>query len=296
VTVSRRRFMVLGANAAFGGILVYTLRGFIPNPSLRTVKVEADASYASFLSKEHDWAFIVNTTKCIGCGLCVRACKLENNVPWEPHYNRTWVERYRFTKDGKVLIDSPKAGIDGFYNVKPEDKEAPPVDYNKSGLPNYVPLPNDSDVADSDIEKAFFVPKLCNQCERPPCVQVCPVGATYKTHDGVILVDQARCIGCRYCIQACPYGARYLVPDGPVTPSGQARVADKCTWCYHRITKGLVPACVEACPVGARVFGDLQDPESQVAKILAEHRIYVLKPDLGTKPRVSYLDLDEAVR
>jgi len=119
-------------------------------------------------------------------------------------------------------------------------------------------------------------------------VQVCPVGATYKTKDGVVLIDRARCIGCRYCIQACPYGARYLDP--------RYHVVDKCTWCYHRITKGLLPACVEVCPVGARVFGDLRDPESPVRKIIQAERVNVLKPDLGTKPQVYYVGLQEGVR
>ena len=132
------------------------------------------------------------------------------------------------------------------------------------------------------------MPKLCNQCEKPPCVQVCPVEATFKTEDGVVLVNRDKCIGCRYCIQACPYGARYLDPD--------EHVADKCTWCYQRISRGLLPACVTVCPVGARKFGDLRDPESEVSRIVEEHRMYVLKEDLGTRPRVRYTQLDEGVR
>jgi Fe-S-cluster-containing dehydrogenase component len=160
-----------------------------------------------------------------------------------------------------------------------------------------VPLPNDEGEAAADeVEKSFFVPKLCNQCDDSPCSQVCPVGATYKTRDGIVLVNQNRCIGCRYCVQACPYGMRYLVPKGKVTPTGQAGVADKCTWCYHRITKGMMPACVEACPVGARIFGDLNDPESEVSKILAKERVQVLKPELGTEPKLKYIGLDEAVK
>ncbi len=301
MAISRRRFLKLGTHAAFGGMLVYTLRGLIPgnNGGPSNADAEADAAWAGYDAKDHAWGFIVDTMKCIGCGLCARACKLENNVPWVPEANRTWVERYRFRKDGEVLVDSPSGGINGFYNPAGNERIVvePTVNYNENGLPNVVPLPNDSDeVAPEELEKSFFVPKLCNQCEKPPCVQVCPVGATYKTDDGVVLVNQDRCIGCRYCIQACPYGARYLVPSGDVTPTGQANVADKCTWCYHRITKGLKPACVEACPVGARKFGDLNDPESDVSKLLETARIQVLKPDLGTKPRTKYIGLDEAVR
>jgi len=263
---SRRRFMKLGANAAFGGLLVYTARGLVSQPSSPpAAEAGSGSAYDLYRPEEHDWAFIIDTSKCIGCGRCARACKLENDVPWEPQCNRTWVERYSFTADGEVSVDSPDGGINGFAVEE---------------------LPEE--VQGKEITKSFFVPKLCNQCEKPPCVQVCPVGATYKTGDGVVLVNRDRCIGCRYCIQACPYGGRYLLP--------KEHVVDKCTWCYHRITRGQLPACVEACPVGARAFGDLRDPESDVSRVLAEERISVLKPEMGTKPNVSYLDLDGAVR
>ena len=108
------------------------------------------------------------------------------------------------------------------------------------------------DIRKEDIDKAFFVPKLCNQCENPPCVQVCPVGATYQTPDGVVLVDRTWCIGCGYCIMGCPYGVRFFHPV--------YHTAEKCNFCYHRITKGLKTACVEACPFGARQIGNLKDP------------------------------------
>ena len=110
------------------------------------------------------------------------------------------------------------------------------------------------------VEASWFEPRLCMQCANSPCTGVCPVGATYKTPDGVILVDARRCIGCGYCVVACPYGARYLTPAGH-SPTGTGGVADKCTWCYHRISRGQKPACVEVCPVGARRFGEASDPE-----------------------------------
>ena len=109
------------------------------------------------------------------------------------------------------------------------------------------------------------MPRLCMQCDNSPCTGVCPVGATYRTEDGVILVDARRCIGCGYCVVACPYGARYLVPAGPEAPNDTPGVADKCTWCYHRISRNLEPACVEVCPVGARMFGDAADPDDPIA-------------------------------
>jgi len=288
---SRRRFIKLGAHAVFGGLFVYTLRGLVPPGSPSTASARGDTAYDQYRPTDHEWAFIVDSTKCIGCGRCARACKQENNVPMEPSCNRTWVERYRITREDVVLVDSPDGGINGF----PSDGSSGEGGGSNSSLTRNAPAKPQARKREEEVVKSFFVPKLCNQCERPPCVQVCPVGATYKTLDGVVLVNQKRCIGCRYCIQACPYGARYLVPDAEVTPTGQKHVADKCTWCYHRITRGLLPACVEACPVGARTFGDLRDPDSAVRRILDEHRIDVLKPDLGTRPRVKYIGLDEAV-
>ncbi|MEK7260913.1 MAG: 4Fe-4S dicluster domain-containing protein, partial [Pseudomonadota bacterium] len=145
----------------------------------------------------------------------------------------------------------------------------------------------DNRYQDAKIEKAFFVPKLCNQCEHPPCVQVCPVGATFRTPDGVVLIDHNYCIGCQYCVQACPYGVRLFNHAHGVT--------DKCTWCYHRIARGLKPACVEVCPTNARIFGDQNDPESPISKFIRENRTRVLKPEMGTSPNVFYVGLDKEV-
>ncbi|MBI5196376.1 MAG: 4Fe-4S dicluster domain-containing protein [Nitrospirae bacterium] len=212
------------------------------------------------------WGFVVDTYKCVGCGLCVKACKQENEIPLEVPVSRTWVERYIILKDGRVLIDSPHAGANGFTSQKVNNIEVNP----------------------ENIAKAFFVPKLCNQCENPPCVQVCPVGATYKTTDGVILIDRKWCIGCGYCIQSCPYGARFFNPI--------LRVAEKCTFCYHRISQGMKTACVDACPFGARQIGNLKDRNDPVTKIIQNERVSVLKDAFGTKPQVYYIGMDENVR
>ncbi len=208
--------------------------------------------------------FVVNTEKCIGCGLCVAACKEENEIPLEAAYNRTWVERHIETADGVMHIDSPEAGINGFGPVT----QAPGVD-------------------GQDITSAYFVPRLCMQCENPPCVAVCPVSATYTTPEGITLIDETRCIGCGYCVTACPYGARFILPAGEKTPLGRAGVADKCTWCYHRIARGLEPACVEVCPTDARTFGDSKVAGSAVATALAGDTEQ-LWPEYGTSPRVYY--------
>ena len=135
--------------------------------------------------------------------------------------------------------------------------------------------------------KVIMAPKLCNQCENPPCVSVCPVNATFKREDGLSLIDYEVCIGCGYCIQACPYAIRYFDPV--------RNTADKCTFCVQRIEQGLKPACVETCVGGARIFGDINDPNSEVSRIINTEPIQVLKPELGAKPHNFYVGLDTSI-
>ncbi|MFI5207005.1 MAG: 4Fe-4S dicluster domain-containing protein [Gemmatimonadales bacterium] len=215
---------------------------------------------AAYDPREHYYGMGIDINKCIGCGRCAEACKTENNVPRDAHHFRTWVERYVIQEDGEVTVDSPNGGIEGF----PEQP------------------------GETGVLRTFFVPKLCNHCANPPCVQVCPVGATFVTDDGVVLVDEDYCIGCRYCIQACPYGARYLHPV--------KRVAQKCTFCYHRVTQGLQPACVEVCPTGARIFGEVHRRSSPLERFRRFNELQVLKPHLNTDPKVYYANMDGQVR
>jgi len=133
--------------------------------------------------------------------------------------------------------------------------------------------------------KEYFLPIVCNNCAKPICVTVCPVKASIQRADGIVYVDPHRCIGCRYCMASCPYGVRYINPV-----SG---IVEKCFWCHHRVDAGLDPACAVACPTGAILFGDLNDPDSRVTKALAENAIQVLKAEMGTDPQTFYIGLDQ---
>ncbi|MEW6050912.1 MAG: 4Fe-4S dicluster domain-containing protein [Candidatus Zixiibacteriota bacterium] len=248
----RREFLENCSRALPPWLLVFSVVG-----SAESLVADEEGQYDA---SKHNYAMGVDIHRCIGCGRCADACKKENKVPLEPTFFRTWVERYIIPTSGEARVDSPNGGIDGF----PEPQE------------------------DIDVLRTFFVPKLCNHCANPPCVQVCPVGATFESRDGVVLVDDSYCVGCRYCIQACPYGARYLHPE--------KKVADKCTFCYHRITKGLAPACVEVCPTQARIFGESGQQSSPLRHFLRFNDVSVLKPWLNTSPKVYYANADGEVR
>jgi tetrathionate reductase subunit B len=202
----------------------------------------------------------IDIEKCIGCGRCARSCKKENNVPEEPFYFRSWVEQYTIKKNGEVVVESPNGGIDGFRQSVP----------------------------DEEIFKSFFVPKMCNHCHKSPCVQVCPVGATFDSPEGIVLVDENYCIGCKYCVQACPYGCRYLHPE--------KKVVDKCTLCFHRLKRGLMPACFETCPTKARIYGNLRDKSDPIVEFIRNHTCMVLKPNLNTGSKLFYNALSMEVR
>jgi Fe-S-cluster-containing dehydrogenase component len=228
---------------------------------------------------EHKWAFGVDVDRCIGCLRCVEACKMENSVQMDRNHTRTWVERYAYLEGSNhTLVDS----IHDIKNVVPGSMETR-FKFDNRYKDN---LYKDGKEV-KKVEKVFFVAKLCNQCEKPSCVQVCPTGATYKTPDGPVLIDTKYCIGCQYCVQACPYGARSL--------NHVRGTAEKCNWCYHRITKGLQPACVEVCPTGTRIFGDRLDPESPVSQFIAKNKVNVLQPAMGNYPNVFYKGIDKEV-
>ncbi len=214
-----------------------------------------------------EFAYVLNIGRCIGCRRCVYACMNENNQSRDPE-----IQYIRVMKMKKGSID-----------LETSDHDYPE---NEAADPNY-----------------FYMPVQCQQCRNPPCVKVCPVKATWKEKDGIIVIDYNWCIGCRYCEAACPYHARrFNWAKGKIAPadinpemaylSNRPRpmgVMEKCTFCLQRTRKGLYPACLEVCPTGARKFGNLRDPESEVRRIIENERVYVLKQDLGTIPKFYYV-------
>lgn len=211
------------------------------------------------------FGYALNLSICIGCRRCAEACHQENN-----HDRRTHQSYIRVLEMQQGSFDMEQG--DATYN-------------------HAVPQPG-----------KFYMPVQCQQCDNPPCVSVCPVEATWKERDGIVVVDYDWCIGCRYCEAACPYHARRFNWQAPEIPAEEINpvqaylsnrirpqgVMEKCTFCLHRTREGRLPACLEACPTGARVFGNLLDPSSEIRWVLANKRVFVLKEELGTRPRFFY--------
>lgn len=161
---------------------------------------------------------------------------------------------------------------------------------NQAPIGQFRTVVHQYEVSDSESGQvaSFMLPRLCNQCDEPPCVPVCPVQATFQRKDGIVVVDSDRCVGCAYCVQACPYDARFI--------NKETKVADKCNFCVHRLEVNLLPACVESCVGGARIIGDLNDPNSEISRLLRDNYddVKVLKPEMGTKPHVFYIGMTDA--
>jgi len=218
------------------------------------------------LTGQH-WAMVVDMKKCWekgkeGCVDCIKACHTVHNVP----------------DIGTVKEEIKWIWTDNYENVFPGQNN----EYNVQNL-----------------EGRPFI-TLCNHCTNPPCVRVCPTQATFKRQsDGIVMMDFHRCIGCRYCMAGCPYGARsfnwrdprpYIKTELNMRfPTRERGVVEKCNFCAERLADGLLPACVEACKVGALSFGDLADPNSVVRKLVASHFTMRRKPELGTQPNVYYI-------
>ena len=214
-----------------------------------------------------EFVYALNLTRCVGCRKCVHACVAENNLSRNPE-----IQYIRVVRLPHGSLDLEKAE----HNYDPE----------------MVPE-----------EGFFYMPIQCQQCENPPCVKVCPVHATWQEPDGITVIDYDWCIGCRYCAAACPYWARHFNFKRPSIPKERLNpdmaylgnrprrkgVMEKCHFCVQRTRAGRYPACLEACPVGARKFGNVLDPESEVAYILRTKRVFIqLKEEVGTSPRFFY--------
>ncbi len=221
------------------------------------------------VDKGNKFAMVIDIGACIGCRICQWACKKENNIP--DTISPPWIEVFEL----KSEVD-----ITGHPSLQ-ELKEGATTSYTESPL-----------------KGRWYMPVQCNHCDDPPCVKVCPVGATYKAEDGLVLMDYDKCIGCRYCVVACPYSARrfnWTKPElaqdkvNPLVPVRPVGVVEKCTFCVHRVRQGKLPRCVEACPVQARHFGKLNDYDSEVSRILRSNQGFRLLEELNTHPQIWYI-------
>ncbi len=257
--IGRREFVKLGlAGLATTAVGLGMARAGQTIPLSKVVASPGDG-HDEASSTGPRWAMVIDQSKCVGCEHCLDACRAYNDIAPDNEWCRMETQV-------------------------------------------------------SEEGDAIFRPVACQHCQDAPCVEICPVGASYRRDDGIIMMDYDRCIGCRYCQLACPFGARTFnwesfTGDNPNVPTyGQPEVArrprgvvEKCAFCYHRIDRGLAmgltpgkdaaatPACVVACTHGARLFGDLNDPNSSVSQALANHPSYRLREDLGLETRVYYL-------
>jgi Fe-S-cluster-containing dehydrogenase component len=264
VNLDRRDFAKIIATTAGSSLAAYlvTTGPLSPFASLKQSQLSLEEERRHGTS-EHHWGMLIDLNQCIGCEYCLRACTAVNDVDTDKPWN--------------IVVD----------------------DRTSSG-------------------RKFFFSRPCLHCQHAPCVEVCPVKATYVREDGIVIMDYDRCIGCRYCEVACPYDARKFnwearddqnpyvptwgVPEVERRPRG---VVEKCTFCVHRIDAGLeqgltpgqhraaTPACVNVCPVGARIFGDLKDPNSEISQVLEARPTTRLRDDLGTQASVYYIPVEE---
>ncbi|PKQ16275.1 MAG: 4Fe-4S ferredoxin [Actinobacteria bacterium HGW-Actinobacteria-7] len=284
-TLSRRRFLE-GLGGAAGVLAAGTIPAFastLPNTTESGTEssvapggenvleriIEEDGAinypgkpvyYADPAGKEK-WAMVIDVKACIGCRRCVYACVKENNIGRDSGF--TYIQ---------VLEMEPGS----------VDVESSVLDYGEGGDPD-----------------KWYMPVQCMQCAKPTCVYGCPVKATWKEPDGIVVIDYDKCIACRNCMVTCPYFARHFnwtepsIPANEVNPKvpykEKAGVVEKCTFCIQRTRNGATTACTEACPVGARKFGDLNDPESDVSILLKTRRVFRFKEELGNEPMIWYV-------
>jgi Fe-S-cluster-containing dehydrogenase component len=247
------------------------------------------------------FGYALDIGKCIGCRRCVHACVKENNQSrHDPEVQ--WIQVMKMPK-GNISFTAaqldkgyPEKSEFGDYGIQVGGNAYKTAGLSTEDAQNYY---TDDVVPDKDF---FYMPVQCQQCEKPPCVKACPVRATFRDHAGVVLIDYNWCIGCRMCQLACPYQARHFNWGEPNLPAEEMNpkthyfgnrprmdgVMEKCTFCVQRTREGRDPACVEACPVGARKFGNLLDPDSDVRRVLATKRVFRFKEEFGTYPKFFY--------
>lgn len=253
---------IIGITAAAGVVTQVAITGPLSADAVQGIgrTTHENETHNGEPASKNQWHMVIDLSRCIGCNYCVKTCQAVNDVPDEEmQWNIVFPER-------------------------------------------------------TELGVEFYMNRPCQHCQEAPCTRVCPVGATWVRSDGIVAMDYDRCIGCRYCQVACPYDVRrfnWRVSEQPNTNIprwGSAEVerrprgvVEKCTFCVQRIDRGLsqglkpgvdsaaTPACVAVCPVGARVFGDINDPESPVSKYLAEHDIFHLREEWGTQPKVHYV-------
>ncbi len=295
--VQRRGFLKAGvgtmaALAAAGGVLepLRTLEGGVNinaflqqhyrrldgdalDAVMRRIEAETGKKYGAQVTLKDpqpmdgvEFGYALNLTRCNGSRKCVAACVAENNQSRDPA-----IEYIRVLEMDGGSLDVEKS--DHYY-----DHDSVPA------------------------KDKYYLPVQCHQCKKAPCTKVCPVRATWTEPDGITVIDYNWCIGCRYCMAACPYEARRFNWSTPVIPKEEINpemgylsnrirprgVVEKCTFCLHRTREGRYPACMEACPTGARLFGNMLDPKGELNYVLRNKRVYILKEDAGTIPRFFY--------
>ena len=248
-TISRRELLKTAGAVAVG---------LLP---LGTILVQAAGKPHAKALKAANWAMVINAKLCPpGCNICREACHKAHNVPDMP---------------------DPKQEVKWIWQEK----------YTAAFSYEAHPYPDTA-----NTNRTY--PVLCNHCENPSCVRVCPTQATFQRPDGIVMMDYHRCIGCRFCMAACPFGARsfnFRDPRPHIAnmhadyPTRTYGVVEKCNFCDERLAVGKLPACVEACPAKAMLFGDLAEPASPVRQALAANMTLQRKTKLGTRPKVFYI-------
>lgn len=236
-------------------------------PGDRKIAIRLDG-FGTEAAKGKKFGLAIDVGACIGCRTCMWACKQENNTP--DTISPLWTEVFEM-KLGQ--------GVTGHPSLE---------DLKSGATTSYT---------ESPTAGHWYMPAQCNHCDNAPCVKVCPTGATHKEKDGFVLMDYEKCIGCRLCVVACPYSARRFnfwkpvepAEPNPLVPVRPIGVVEKCTFCVHRVRRGQLPKCVEVCPVHARHFGDLNDPQSEVSTVLRDNLPFRLLEELNTSPSIWYI-------